>query len=1111
MLINQITKANQLNWKNNFKIGKNTFFLLFLLFLTNPIFSSAQGLLPSDSAVRSASEFEKMPRVPVPERPFLFLNREEITAARSLAEKEEWAKTLKENYISIAETWVSRDYDFIKSIIPVRGSIYIYGLGMDLDPVQQKKMKWRGWKDPRHVEAVNGDIYPNATHQDDGNGWTDPKTNAKFYFIALANGMTIKRLETIDLPALVNAYVLTGNEIYAQRALWILDAIATIYPRANEGPIDYPGLAPGKPDGGRLDRPYYQASRALMDYAYFAEALSMSAHASKPSLSNVGYTMFKNIELNLLMNGADYCLRMTKAGRGASYELNNGNIDYNRSPLVVGAMLGITKWVDWALNGPLGFRYVVTNTIDINGRYFETGTLYAQHTRELLLGTAYFLRRMRLPAYPQGYNAYDDARFAKFALDFFTGIQVEGRLPLFGDSGPDNVISDDGRIFDKGTLVAAHQFYRYSKKKEIRNAALQTAAQMLQNMPDDYSQSGSDLFRMYGWEEFIKQARLAKELPLVGRSTLLFDYGTLILRSGEKKEERAALVRFGPTLNHGQADELGLAFYARGREFSFDPGYYNTHLRFGFTTTSVAHNILVVNRSNQLHRSSPGGDLQSWTDGEVLRSAAVNDPQAYASQGLSEYKRRVALIDLSPEDSYIIDIFWARGGREYDYSLHGITKGKLQILPASKAVLKETRTGSVLSPDVDYSNELDPNGRVTSYPDAPFYFAPPGAGFGFLSHPEFYALNGPALLQWSSTDKTGHEMYVWHFAPPSTELIVAQSPKPKPPIDVIYALSHVKVPASETVRFTSVILQTAGENKFANVQQLLPKDNSQSAFALHLTPAATVSSAIREHFYMASDKVAANVYFDGGLSFSGEEGFLGLDASGKVIFASLTGTGYINKGDFKFAVTPLFTKPLEVLQVESQPLRILVNASYEQTKHLAESIIRLNKSTLIRPFVLRVNKSEAAGENSWLTMDASSNIHAVGVVKSYDPKTHSIITGSPFPHTRPYTYTYSEKTGFGLPRQPGFQYDYNGGYNGFWLVGNQSPQQRAVIKDLKNKRTRIILGDETKITFKPGDKFEIQLLAPGDSFEVPAWSQAKRDSNGIWQIKGPAIVTIKGY
>jgi hypothetical protein len=1090
------------------KIKVINVFPLLILMVTSPILLSAQHKTSADLAVRNAKDFEKMPRVPVPERPFLFLNKKEIEAARTLTEKKEWAKKIKENYIKIAEAWVSRDYNFIKKIIPAKGSIYIYGLGMDLDPVQQKKLKWQGWKDPLHVIADDGIVYPNATHPDDGSGWTDPDTKRKFYFMAVANGRIIKQLETIELPALVNAYLLTGNETYAERALWMLDAIATVYPRANEGPIDYPGLTPGKADGGRLDRPYYQASRALMNYAYFAEMLFTSDHALQSSPSNKSFTMLKNIELNLLMNGADYCLRMAKSGHGASYELNNGNIDYNRSPLVVGAMLGITDWVDWALNGPLGFRYAISNTIDINGRYFETGSLYAQHTRELLLGTAYFLKRMKLPAYPDGYNAYDDTKFSKFALSFFTGIQVNGRLPLFGDSGPDNVISNDKNIFDKGTLMAAQEFYNYSKKKEIRESALETASQMLENRPVDYTHDEADLFHIQHWEEFVRQARLVKSVSAADRSTLFFDYGTLILRSGKREKERAALMRFGPTLNHGQADELGLNFYARGREFSFDPGYYNTHLRFGFTTTTIAHNVLVVNRTNQLRQPSPGGDLQTWTDGEVLRSAAVNDPKAYSSQGLSEYKRRVALIDLSPDDSYIIDNFWALGGHEYDYSLHGISKGKLQILSASKTVLKEKRNGSVLSPQVDYSAELDPNGRVASLPKAPFYFAPPGGGYGFLSSPAFYSLNGAAHLQWSATDTTNHEMYVWHFAPPSSELIIAQSPKPRAPMDLTYVLSHVKMPASKPVRFTSVILQTGGENKLAEVQQLLPKDGSQSAFALHLIPASTVNSTIREHYYMASDKVTGNVNFEDGLSFSGEEGFLGLDASGKIIFVSLTGAGHINKGDFKFTVTPLFTRPLRVLQIENQPLRLLVNASYEETKNLEGSMIRLNKHGLIRPFVLLVNKSEAAGKNSWLTIDASGNAQATGTVQSYDPKTNSIATEAPFPHTRPYTYTYSEKTGFPGQTEKIIDYAYNGGYNGFWLVGNQKSPQRAVIKNMIKKRTQIVLEDNIKGVFKPGDKFEIQLLAPGDQLEVPVWSQVKRDANGNWQVKGTGIATV---
>ena len=1088
------------------KAGQFKRHILLFLFTAGISSGFSQDKLSAESAVRKSIDFEKISRVSVPELPFLYLNREDISAARSRSEKEEWAKALKDNYIRIAETWLSRDYDFVKSIIPASGSIYTYGLGKDLDPVQQKKMKWRGWKDPRHVESVDGVIYPNASHPDKGNGWTDPKTKSPYYFIALANGMTIKQLESVDLPALVNAYILTSNEKYAQRALWILDAIATIYPRANEGPIDYPGLEPGKADGGRLDRPYYQAARALMNYAYFAEMLSMSRHSKESSLSNTAYSMSRNIELNLLMNGADYCLRMVKAGKGASNELNNGNIDYNRAPLVVGAMLGITEWVDWALNGPLGFRFAISNTIDINGRYFETGASYAHHTRELLLSTAIFLRRMSLPAYPNGYAAFDDTRFSQFALDFFTGMQVAGRLPLFGDAGPDAMIINDGRIFDKSTLVSAQHFYRYTEKKEIRDAAMLTANLMMNNMPAKYKYDEADLFRLLPLKEMNIQNKADLGSPLASGSTLFFDYGTLILRSGVKEKERAALIRFGPTLNHGQADELGLAFYAKGREFSFDPGYYNTHLRFGFTSTTVAHNILVVNRTNQLKSPSPGADLQTWTDGHILRSAALNDPLAYNDQGLSLYKRRVALIDLSEDESYIIDNFWAKGGKEYDYSLHGISKGKLTILSDKNTAFKESAAGSVFHKDIDYSAELDPNGRVSSLSDKPFYYAPPGAGFGFLSKPEYYIMNGPARLQWSATDTSNHQMYVWHFAPRSAELIKTGSPKPRAAMDLNYALSHLKAPENETVRFTSVILPTKGLNKIAAVEELKVRTGSGSVLALRIKPSKNNSQPATEHIYMVSEHNNASATFDGGLSFSGEEGFLGLDASGKVMSASLTGTGHIQKGQFNFNVQPLFTKPLEVLEVKNQPLRILVNASYNVTQHLEGSIIRLNKPELIRPFILRVNKIEAAGQNSWLTLDASGNIHAVGLVQSYEPQTNSIITDSPFPHTRPYLYSYEESKD--SQDKKTIQRDYNGGYNGFWLVSEKDKNQKFLIKTIEDKRSRILLNSDLKANFSPGDKFEIQLIAAGDSFEVPVWSQAKRKLNGTWDIYGPAKVEI---
>jgi hypothetical protein len=1079
----------------------------FLFFIVLILATAQIGFARDADKTPDAQTFAAMERVAVPSLPFLFINPQEIADAKALAQNEEWAKTLKEKYVRTAEEWAARDYNFVQKIIPPQDSLYVYGLGLNLDPVKKKRMTWRGWDDPRRVQGADGEIYPSETHPDSGAGWTDPQTRETFYFTAFANGMTVARLGKSDLPAIVNAYLLTGNQKYAERALWILDAIATIYPSSDSGPIDYPGNKVGRPDGGRLERPYYQAARALVRYAYFYEALAGSALLEKPSPSNPQFSMRQNIELNLLMNGADYCLRMTESGKGASKELNNGNIDYNRAPLAVGALLGIPSWVDWALNGPLGFRYALTNSIDINGRYFETGASYAMHTRELLLSTAELLKRMRLPQYPQGYNAYDDKRFALFALDFFTQMQAAGRLPQFGDAGPDRLVLGEGQPFDKGTLLAAQQFYRYTDSPEIRAQALKTGAIMRQRLPEKYFPSEEELFQMPQWDAEIQkeQASLdAGSTPNAG--TLFFDYGTLIFRSGEGNQQRAALMRFGPTLNHGQADELGLQFYAKGREFSFDPGYYNTHLRFGFTSSTIAHNLLVVNRHNQMRRPSPGGDLQTWTSGNVLQSAAVNNPQAYADQNVQLYKRRVAFFDISPDDSVIIDNFWARGGHDYDYSLHGISKGKLEIAPSPNITLQEKRDGSVLDAKTDYSAEMNANGVVAQFAKEAFYFAPPGDGYGWLSKPTFYKMNGPALLQWTATDDTNHKLFAWNFAPQNAQLITAQSPKPPAPMDITYAISRAAAPENQTVRFTSVILPTSGENKLVSVEELKPQNGASEIVGLRLRPAPGVLPAGQEYLYFAADKNAKST-FEKDVSFAGEEGFLILEENQKAQAVSLTGAGEIRAKDFAFTVAPRFTKPLKVLEIKDQPLRLLVDAPFEQTQHLSGSIVRLNKPSLARPFSLRVQSSQDAGQNSWLTLDASGNTHAVGTIQSFDAKTNIITTDAPFPRARPYLFSYDYETGkSGISNA---QDSYNGTYNGFHVVNAKDAAQSAIVEKMQNRRTEIVLQKGAKANWKAGDAFEIQLYAVGDALEVPVWNQAQRGVSGAWKIVGTGVATIK--
>jgi hypothetical protein len=283
---------------------------------------------------------------------------------------------------------------------------------------------------------------------------------------------------------------------------------------------------------------------------------------------------------------------------------------------------------------------------------------------------------------------------------------------------------------------------------------------------------------------------------------------------------------------------------------------------------------------------------------------------------------------------------------------------------------------------------------------------------------------------------------------------------------------------------------------------LQSKDDDESTFGLRI---AKVLSGGDDYYFAAND--ASQLHqFDGGISFQGEEGFARLDKNNKLQSASMAGIGQIKLPDFEMTVQPLLQKPLTVLEVANSPLRLRVNAPLEITGHLAGALIRLNRKNMARPFALLIKSAAAAPGGSWLTLDASSNVEAIGTVQSFDAKTGAITTNAPFPRTRPYLYAYDFKTG--ESGSVNAQESYNESYNGLCLVNPQTGNS-AIIKTLQDSRTKVLLQDDSKSTFKAGDHFEIQVFATGDQLEVPVWAQTILQPDGTWKTTGPAIVTIK--
>mgnify|MGYP000850970264 CR=1 FL=1 len=712
------------------------------------------------------------------EHPRLRYTPEDIERARTLVKSgPSWAKQVYNDFKNKADAWLRRSDDFIRFYAPKPYSYYLSGsyggvcpkCGQTLDPI--------GWSQPGKLRCSNGHVYPNGQAPDDGKGWRAPDGTV-YYMVARWNAfVTTEYTEAIE--NLAYAYALSGDNRYAQKAAVILDALATIYPTAVEGPQDYPGLRPGK-EGGRLDRPYSQVARHLIRYANAFDLILSSSVMDGESLTNPGLTMKDNIARNLLINGADYCFREA-SGPVYGSTLGNGTADYNTGILSVGSVLGIPEYVDWVLDSPVSIYNMLYNNIDRDGNYYETSAMYGEHTRGLYITTAEFLYNLRNSKYPKGINLYDDPQFRRLCIDPIFKNSIAGHLPLNGDAGPDTSVDRVGSLkMNETEFERTLMFYTRCSDEEKKREY----AQALFNMAGgDPNKKISGLWSVFAINK-IEGYDSSKASSMYRESEVLGGKGIALLRSGKSPHERGIFLRYGATLSHGHKDEMAIMIFAKGREFSFDPGYYNTHYRFGWTNQTVSHLTVAVNQRSQLALESPGGSLNLFTARNGFSLVDVSDESAYRSEGLDMYRRALALVDVSNQDSYIIDIFRVAGGQTRDYSFHAQGASfKVEGLNLSEP----QKTGSLASPDYEWGTKLRGDYRIIGQEHRDFYWTPPGEGYGFLSGVQ----RGSGEDTWSATWSTfdGARLRMTMLGASNREVIVADGPKP---MGVKYTLARDK-------------------------------------------------------------------------------------------------------------------------------------------------------------------------------------------------------------------------------------------------------------------------------------------------------------------------------
>jgi hypothetical protein len=632
------------------------------------------------------------------------------------------------------------------ALVPRPKSQFVYGLGMNIDPVYKSRMRWAGWNRPLVMLDIKGNPYPNAAWPDHGDGAADPKTGDRYYFVAQANAKIIQLLEQRMLPALADVYALGGSRPHARAAAVLLDAIANVYPTNRRGPLDYPTSSSNYNWGGRLDRPGYQVARGLVNYVHAIDLLAPSGELERPSHFAKGQTIREHVIRNLLWDGGTYCLRYARLGTA----LHNGQADYERGAALVGLLLGVRPFCEPLTSSPTRIYVMLANNLDQNGLYYEVSPMYAAHTRNLYVDMAEEVEAMRQLGWQGMESVYAQPAMRQFLTEPFNRQEVGGHVPMFGDDGPDrDVVSPAARLPDRRHPVIAEQLaaqIRAAWVELVRMPPGDRAASLLRNCAGGAEVvPPSDAWSIYHVRESLIERVRRQPLDTAAFETPSVFYGgkgLALLRGGRGPHRHGVQLFFGPEHNHGQFESLTWMFFARGAEWSFDPGYFNTHLRFGWTEQSVAHQSMVIDQTS-VDPTRGSGSLLAWHAGADVQWAMAEHLEAHRAEGVTCYERLIAQAQQAPggELAYWLDIGCVIGGRTRDDSFHTqMTRLEPSVAlppadPKRPSLFGRENLGRLLRADM----------RLRNCNNRPFGWAPPGEGYGFLGNPREMPM--PATLR----------------------------------------------------------------------------------------------------------------------------------------------------------------------------------------------------------------------------------------------------------------------------------------------------------------------------------------------------------------------------
>jgi len=545
---------------------------------------------------------------------------------------------------------------------------------------------------------------------DGGKGYSDGKHTWHFIATYLIYGQW-KQMVLAGIENLADAYVVTGDLVYARKAGILLDRVADLYPN-----FDF------RTQGWMYERINYswgyvsywqQAGEELQTIALAYDKVRgnwprnhqlisfLSRKAKQYKLENPKSShtdIQRNIEDRILRDSLNHPTKIRN-----NYPLKEITVTYVKT---------ILDWPEKHEEIIAEIEQWMEKAVQIDGVTGEKGGYSSLGLNHILSFLGHydrvesgFLRKMvgLLPNLRKTYRFHIDTR----VLEAYNILPGDGGA--FGRKQGYRIQFSKNPGLDTSAYSFFWKLYEITGDPVYVQTLYRENSYKLDGLPYDvFCENPEDLQRQV--KEVIDQ--VGTEIQSASTDKKLWHLG--IMRSGKGDKARALALDYDSGGRHGHKDGMVLSLYAKGLDLMPDLGYppvqfggWDTQQVKWYYKTASHPTVVIDGRDN-----NGAGKTTLWADGEQFR--AVRASGASLTNG-KQFERTASLIDISNSDFYVLDIFRVVGGKDHTKFMHsyfGTIKTEGLSLQASQdygfdTLMRNFQTDTVTEPgwSVDWKIE----------------------------------------------------------------------------------------------------------------------------------------------------------------------------------------------------------------------------------------------------------------------------------------------------------------------------------------------------------------------------------------------------------------------